>query len=94
MSQPSNTSSTSYEIPNFQAFASLAMLILHLVIITCALGYAHAETLRQTVGLELAQGGPELPAMKCRTHSLAPRGGGSRCRLESPTDSNRRVRAL
>ena len=94
MSQSSNTSSTSYEIPNFQAFASLAMLILHLVIITCALGYAHAETLRQTVGLELAQGGPELPAMKRGTPSPASFTECSAHRLESPTDSNRRVRAL
>lgn len=97
MTLPNTTPSTTaapYEIPDLQAFASLAMLILHLVIITCALGYAHATTVRQTVGFELAQGGPDLPT-KTRTTAASsnvtvPPG----LRLAVPADPSRLVRAL
>lgn len=92
--QSTTPTSSSTEIPDGQAFASLAMLILHLVIITCALGYARADVMRRAVGWELALGGPDLPAMSRATAGLSSMPTPRELRLEAPADRSRLVRAL
>lgn len=68
------------------------MLVIHLVIITCALGYSRAEDVRKTVGLELAAGGVGLSEAHATGTTVTRLDSGS-C-LGSPHEESRLVSAL